>query len=62
MSMAQWTEQWPMDPRVTSSMLSQGTCLFVGQVPSWGSLGDMQIDQCFPLFFPPFPLSKKINK
>ena len=33
---AQWIEREPVNERVAGSIPSQGTCLVVGQVPSWG--------------------------
>ena len=33
---AQWTERWPVNQRVTSSIPSQGTCLGCGLGPQLG--------------------------
>ena len=62
--MAQWTECWPVNQRVASSIPSQGTCLVVGQVPSWGCGRGNHILMFLSLSFSlPSPLSKnKPNK
>ena len=68
---AQCTECWPENRKVTNSIPSQGTCLVAGQVPGGErvrgnpSMYLSHIDISLPLFLPPFlpPFaSLKINK
>ena len=58
---AQWTECWPANQRVTGSIPSQGPCLGCGPAPQWGA-HEMQPHVMFlSLFPPPFP-SLKLSK
>ena len=53
---AQWTECWPANKRVTGSIPSQGTCLGCGPDPQKGARERQPpIDVSLPLFLPPFP-------
>ena len=59
---AQWTECWPVNQGIASSVPSQGTCLGCGPSPQKGAHERQpHIDVSLPLFLPPFP-SVKINK
>ena len=53
-AVAQWTECWPVNQRVTGSIPSQGTCLACGPGP--------QLGVCFsPSLSPSLSLPLKIN-
>ena len=53
---AQWTECWPANQRVTSLIPSQGTCLGCGPSPQQGvHKSQPHIDVSLPLFLLPFP-------
>ena len=56
---AQWTECWPANQRVTGSIPSQGTCLGCKPGPSRGHTGGNHILMFLSRFFSlPSPLSK----
>ena len=63
---AQWTEHWPANQKVTGSIPGQGTFLYCRPGPWLGCARGNQsmflshTDVSFPLFLPPFSL--KINK
>ena len=56
---AQWTDRWPVNQRVTrvtGSIPSQGTCLGCGSDPQLGSRERQpHFDVSLALFLPPFP-------
>ena len=59
--MAQWTECWPVNQTVASSIPSQGTCLGLGQVPGRGCVRSNHTLMFLSLSFSlPSPL--KLNK
>ena len=64
---AQWIEPRPVNQRVAGSISGRGTCVVVGQVPSWGHERGNQlmflspIDVSLPFFLPPC-LSLKTKK
>ena len=49
---AQWTEHWPVNQRVISSIPSQGTCLGYGPGPQLGAQGRQRHSD---VSLPPFP-------
>ena len=58
---AQCTEHQPANKNVTGLIPSQGTCLVVGQVPSWGCGGEAPNQSLTHRYFstslsPSFPL------
>ena len=55
-SVAQWTECWPVNQRVTCSIPSWGTCLVCRPGPQCGARERQpHIDVSLPLFLPSFP-------
>ena len=55
---AQWIEFWPVNPRVTRSIPSEGICLRVQAMSPFGAYqGQPHIDVSLPLFLP-YPVSK----
>ena len=58
---AQWTERWPVNQRVTGLIPSQGTCLGCRPCPPQSELWERQlhIDVSLPLFLSPFPSVQK---
>ena len=53
---AQWTECWPVNQRVTDLIPSQGTCLGCGPGPQYEvHEGQPHTDVSLPLFLLPFP-------
>ena len=59
---AQWTERWPANQRVTGLIPSQGTCLGFRPGPQKGvHKRQTHIDVSLP-FSPSLPLCLKINK
>ena len=61
--MAQWIERWPVNQKIATSILSQGTCLGRGPGSQLGvckrQLTDVSLDIHVSL---PLLLSLKINK
>ena len=51
---AQWTECWPKNQKVASSIPSQGTCLGCGPDPQLGEC-ERQPLVSLPVFLPPLP-------
>ena len=52
---AQWMEHGPVNPRVTSSIPSQGTCLGCRPGPLLEVCKRQLTDFSLPVFLPPFP-------
>ena len=67
-AVAQWTECWPVNQRVTGLIPEQGTCLSCGPGPQMGVHRRQPIDvslahPCFfPCFLPPSPSLFKPSK
>ena len=52
---AQWIEHWPVNPKVTGLIPSQGTYLGCGPSPQlWAYGRQPHVDVSLPPFFPPF--------
>ena len=55
---AQWTECWPINQKVTGLIPGQGTCLGCRPGPQLRVCKRQLVDVSLPLFLPSFPLSK----